>query len=257
VVQTACAPPIPLEISTEEGVEFMRKYRYLAVAAAGVMVLAAPVGTALAASAHPSANKPVLTVGKASGPGVKNGAKIGASLLKGKKITFTIGKASVSCSSASFVARVVKNPSAKGKAQLSVTKETAGGTCTVAGAPISGVTLKSLTAGNLPYNAIVTAKGDKITITEVSKSKPIAFTAVVYVPLLKGNVSCTYEAASASGVLSNKHNTVTFTHQKLALEASEAKGLCPAIGSSTSYFSAALGPVTDTSVRHHPKVFVG
>jgi hypothetical protein len=236
----------------------MRKYRYLAVAA-GVMVLTAPAGTALAASAHPAANKPVLLVGSSKGKAVKNGAKIGASLARGQKVTFTIGKASVSCSKAAFAAKVVKNPSAKGKATLSVTKETVSGKCSVSGIQISGVSLKSVTAIDLPYNTVVTAKGDKITITEASKSKPIGFTAVVDVPLLDPHpdVSCTFEAASASGVLSNKHNTVSFTHQKLTLESSEKGGLCPDIGSTTAYFTANFGPVTDTSVKHHPKVFVG
>ncbi len=237
----------------------MRKYRFLAVAAAGVMVVTAPVGTALAASAHPAANKPVLLVGSSKGKGVKNGAKIGASLAKGQKVTFTIGKASVSCSKATFAATVVKNPSSTGKAALSVTKETVSGKCSVSGISISGVSLKSVTAINLPYNAVVTAKGDKITVTEAGKSKPIGFTAVVVVPLLDPHpdVSCTFVASSASGVLSNKHNTATFKHQKLTLESSEKSGLCPDIGSTTAYFSATFGPVTDTSVKHHPTVFVG
>jgi len=235
----------------------MRKYGYLAVAAAGVMVFAAPLGTALAATAHPSANKPVLLVGSAKGKAVKNGAKIGASLAKGTKVTFKIGSASASCTVSTFSAKVTKNPSAKGKATLSVTAETVGGTCTLTGSPVAGTTLTSLTAINLPYNATVTVKGDKITVSETSKSKPLGFTAVVDVPGIDPDLSCTYEAASASGVLSNKHNDATFTNQPLTLEASEdvPTNLCSVAGK-TSTYSATLGPVTDNSVKGHLKVFI-
>ena len=66
----------------------MRNYRYLALAAGLAVVLVAP---AAMASAHPAANKPVLTIGKVGGTAVKNGAKLSASLAKGTDVTFSIG----------------------------------------------------------------------------------------------------------------------------------------------------------------------
>src|SRR5580704_5414118 len=104
----------------------MRKSGYAALAAAGLLVLAAPAGAALA-STHKSAPKPVLTVGKVTGAAVKKGARISAGLAKGHKVNLKIGSFAATCTKSSFTARVVKNPASAGKATLSVTGETLGG----------------------------------------------------------------------------------------------------------------------------------
>ena len=74
----------------------MRKYRYAALATAGLLVLAAPASAALA-STHKAAPKPVLTVGKVSGAAVKKGAKISAGLAKGHKVNMKIGSFGATC----------------------------------------------------------------------------------------------------------------------------------------------------------------
>jgi hypothetical protein len=236
----------------------MRKYRYLAVAAAGVMVLTAPAGTALAASAHPAANKPVLLVGSSKGKAVKNGAKIGASLARGTGAMFKISTYAATCSKSSFAAKVLKNPATKGKATLAITGESVGGKCTFSSVPFPGVSLASLTAINLPYRDTVTAAG-RVTISGSSKSKPLGFEVKVD---LDGKLAatCYFTAKSVSGKSSNTHNTVAFTKQPFTLNAtltgSKNEGTCEVAGKSAS-FSATYGPVTDTSVKHHPKVYVG
>jgi hypothetical protein len=50
-------------------------------------------------------------------------------------------------------------------------------------------------------------------------------------------------------------NTVTFKNQKLSLDKSASSSLCSSAGA-TATFSAVYGPVRDTSVKHHPRVFV-
>jgi hypothetical protein len=233
----------------------MRKYRYLAAAAAGVMVLAAPVGTALAASAHTAANKPVLLVGSSKGKAVKNGAKIGASLASGKKVAFSVGAFAATCKKSSFTAKVVKNPSTKNKATFSLTNETVSG-CALT-TPISGVSLVSVVAKDLPANGSVTSKG-AFTISEASKSKPLAFAATVDVS--GTDYTCVFSAASTKGKSSNKNQSVALSgkftlNQKLSPAA--GYGLCEEFKITTSTFSATYGPVRDTSVKHHPKVYVG
>ncbi len=156
----------------------MPKFRYLALASASIMVLAMPAGLAYAASAHPaSKSKPVLTVGRKGGPAVKKGAKLTASLAKGAKVTVALGTVfNITCKSSTIKTKVTANPSGPGKATLSVTGWSLG-KCPKS---VSGVTLNSLTAINLPYKATVSnAKGDPVTITGHKKSKPVGFEAVV------------------------------------------------------------------------------
>jgi hypothetical protein len=235
----------------------MRKYRYLAVAAAGVMLLAAPVGTALAATAHTAANKPVLLVGSSKGKAVKNGAKIGASLASGQKVTMSIkgslGTFDATCTKSSFGAKVGKNPSAKGKATLSIKSETIGGKCSIS---TTLVTLKSITAIDLPYSGTITTR-DRLSISEPSASKPIGFKAT----LLFGTttLTCVFTAKTTSGKTSNRHNTVAFSKVPLTLNSTlsgSSYSTCAVAGTSAT-FSATYGPVTDNSVKHHPKVYVG
>src|SRR5580698_6105182 len=227
----------------------MRKYRLAAVAAAGVMLLGAPAGAALAASAHAAANKPVLRVGKTTGAPVKKGAKLSASLAKGQKVNLSIGSFAATCSKSSFSAKVVKNPTSKGTASLSVTNETLSG-CSLPASLKGLATLKSITSINTPYVGTITSKG-KVTIGESKKSKPIGFKAVINVG--GTNHSCVFTAASNTGKTSNKGNTVSFSKQKLTLNTtltpSGDLSTCKLAGTSSS-FSAVYGPVRDTSVKH-------
>lgn len=229
----------------------MRKYRLAAVAAAGVMVLAAPAGVALAAGAHPSANKPVLHVGKTSGAAVKKGAKLSAGLAKGKKVSLAIGAFGATCSSSKFTAKVVKNPASKGKASLSITNETLGN-CKLSTTLAS---VSKITAVNTPWVGSVTSKGT-LSISAAKKSKPFGFAAVIKVGTT--SYTCVFTGTSNSGKTSNKGNTVSFSKQKLTLNSSltpsGSLATCKFAGTS-SVFSAVYGPVRDTSVKHSPKVF--
>jgi hypothetical protein len=230
----------------------MRRYRYLAVAAGFAMVLSVPAGAAVAASVH-SAPKPVLTIGKVHGTAVKKGAVLKASLEKGTKVVLSIGSATATCKSASFKAKVVKNPSAKGKATISVTSETVSDCPPIKVLGISATI--SLKAIHLPYVGTVSdAKGDPIVIARSSKSKPTGFDATVDVSGV-GKLSCIFTAASATGHGSNKHNTVAFSKQSFALDKAASSGDCSLAGSKAS-FSATFGPIVDSSVKHSPKVFI-
>jgi len=232
----------------------MRKYRLAAVAAAGVMVLAVPAGAALAAGTHNAAAKPVLRIGKTSGAAVKKGAKLRAGLAHGQKVNLSIGSFAATCSKSSFAAKVVKNPTSKGTASLSVTSETLGG-CSLPASLKALATLKSITAINTPYVGTITSKG-KLTIGESKKSKPIGFAAVIFVS--PKNYTCVFTAASNTGKTSNKGNAVSFSKQKLTLNTTLTSSAdlptCEFAGTSSS-FSAVYGPVRDTSVKHSPKVY--
>jgi hypothetical protein len=231
---------------------YMRKYRYLAAAAGAALVLSVPAGVAVAANVHSSA-KPVLTIGKVGGTAVRKGAKLSASLEKGTKVVLSIGTATATCTSASFAATVVKNPSAKGKATLSITSETVKDCPPIKVLGISATL--SLKAINLPYAGTVSdAKGDPIVIAESSKSKPTGFDATVDVSGV-GTLTCIFTATSATGHASNKHTNVAFSDEKFTLDKKASSGDCSLAGSKAS-FSATFGPVLDKSVKHDPKVFV-
>lgn len=220
----------------------MRKYLVLAMAAASVSVLAAPV----VASAAPTATGHVLTVGKAGGTAVKVGAKLTASLAKGTTATFSLGSMKLTCKTASFAAKVTANPTKPGKALESITAQTIG-KCTT---NVAGIKIKATKASNLPWNASASdAKGDPLLITGQSKKKPIALSATAAVGT--SSVVCPYTAASVKGASSNKGNTVTVVKQKFTL-VKGSNGLCPA----SANFSAVFGPVKDTSVKGSPAVFV-
>ena len=228
----------------------MPKYRYIAMATASLMVLGAPASAAYAASAHKSP-KPVLTTGKKGGPAVKKGAVLKASLPKHTSVALAIGTFAATCTSSTIKAKVTANPSRPGKATLSVTGES----ITKCSIGIAGVTLKSLTAVNLPYRGTVSAaKGDPVTIAESKKSKPIGFKAVISVGAT--SATCVFTAAKVSGHASNTGNKVTFKGQKFALDVSASSALCSEAGASTATFSATYGPLRDTSAKHSPKVFV-
>lgn len=219
----------------------MRKYLYLAMAAASASVLAAPV----AASATPTAAHHVLTVGKAGGTAVKVGAKLTASLVKGTTATFSLGSMKLTCKVASFSATVTSNPTKPGKALESITAQSISKCKT----NVAGITIKSTKASNLPWKASASdAKGDPLVITGQSAKKPIELSATA--ALGTSSVTCSYKATTVKAAGSNKGNTVTVTKQKFSRIGTNA--ICPASAS----FSAVFGPVKDTSVKGSPAVFV-
>src|SRR5260370_11581441 len=126
----------------EEGVRSMRKI-LCAMGAASALVIAAPMGTADAATVD------VLTIRKAGGIAVRPGAIVKAHLQRGTSAVFMVGSLAVTCKSARFTAKVTSNPAAPGAARESLTAQHVGN-CAV-----SGATMISLRALNLPYNVKV------------------------------------------------------------------------------------------------------
>jgi hypothetical protein len=225
----------------------MRKSVYLAMAA-GAALLVVPASAAFATSTH--APTSVLTIKKVGGPAVKRGAILTSSLVKGTKVSFTIGTvASASCSASSFTSVVLTNPSAPGTAILSVRKETLAG-CKLIKAP-AGLTLKSITPINLPYVSTINSKR-KVTVSEVSATKPLGFSSKLKLGTL--SLTCVYTAKSVKGTASNSTTTVAFSNQKFTLDAKKSSADCAVAKSSV--FSAVFGPVRDTSVKGSPKVYV-
>jgi hypothetical protein len=220
----------------------VRKYLYLAMAAASASVLAAPA----VASAAPSAAPHVLTVGKLGGTAVKVGAKLSASLVPGTTAIFAMSGQTLTCKVATFTAVVVKNPIKPGKALESLTAQTVAKCKT----SLTGVTIKKTFASNLPYNTSVSdAKGDPVAVTPRTAKKPIELTAVA--ALGTTTVTCPYTAKIVKGAASNKGNTITITKQKFTV-VKGSNALCPA----SSAFTAKFGPVRDISVKGNQNVFV-
>jgi hypothetical protein len=237
----------------------MPRYRAVVAAAACAVALAAPASAAYAATAaHHAAGKPVLTVGKKSGPAVRKRAVLKASLAKGKSAVFaldtSLGTFTATCSKSALQAKVTANPSTKGKATLSLTGETISH-CTLKGAP-DGITLTSITAIHLPSDVTISsAKGFPVTISGRSKAKPLAFSAVINASSVgAGTLTCVVTAPTAKANASNTGNKVTVTKQKFTLDKSASSADCSIASSAT--FSATYGPIRDTSVKHSPKVFV-
>jgi hypothetical protein len=217
----------------------MRKYCYLGTAIVTALIAALPLTSAAAATRH------VLTTGKAGGTAVKVDAVLKASLVKGTKAKFTSSLGTLSCAKSAFSAKVATNPTKPGTAKESLTAETFS-KCTIT---ISGVTIKSLTVKNLPYKGTVSdAKGDPVTVSEQKKAKPLE--ASITVSFEGSTFTCGIKATSIKGAASNTGNKVTFSKQKFVK--SSGPSLCPA----SALFSASYGPVTDSSVKGSPKVFV-
>jgi hypothetical protein len=217
----------------------MPKYLYVVAAAASALLMAAPGAQAEAASAH------VLTIGRTGGTAVSKGAVLFASLAPNTVVVVTEGKQKLTCKSATVTSKVVSNPAAPGKATESVIKETLS-KCTLS---VKGVTIKSAAALNLPYVSTVSdSKGNPVTVSGRSKSKPLGFIATVKIGTT--TITCSSKAASITGHASNRGNTVSFSKQTFT----KLKGgsRCPKSGA----FSATYGPLKDTSVKGSPKVFV-
>jgi len=224
----------------------MRTYLKLAAAAGSAAALAAAMAPAFAATGAVPVH--VLTINKVGGPAVKARAVLKAGIASGKKAVFTIGTAKVTCTAGHVSATVNANPVKPGTARASLTKESLS-KCTIS---VSGVTVKSLKANNLPYMVSVSdATGFPVTVAGTSKVMPISFTATVAVGTT--TVSCTYTAASVTGHASNTGNVVRFSKQKLTF--ATGPDVCKALGT-TAVFSATFGPVKDSSVTGSPAVFV-
>ncbi len=223
----------------------MRKYLYLAMTAASVAALAAPA----AAAAATSASGHVLTIGRAGGKAVAAKAVLKAGLAKGTTAVFSLGKGksaeTLTCKSAGFSATVVSNPAKPGKATESQTAQTVGN-CTV---NKKGIVIKGVKALNLPYKVTVSdSKGDPVTVTGSKKGKPIELAATAAAGSFK--VTCTYKIGTLKASASNKGNTITITNQEFFYVSGGI--FCPA----KANFSAKFGPVTDSSVKKGPAVFV-
>jgi hypothetical protein len=223
----------------------VRKYLYIGVLVATALVAALPAAASAAAPVH------VLTTGKAGGPAVKAGAVLKASLKSRTSVVFQTNLGKLTCSKSTFTAKVVSNP-AKGTAKKpatateSITAETFSG-CKIS---VAGVTIKSQSVANLPYNAAISdAKGNPVKISGRTKAKPLLLTVVVQIGTGKP-FSCGVKAASIAGAASNKGNVIAFVKQKFTKASGGA--FCPASGT----FSATYGPVKDTSVKGSPAVFV-
>lgn len=224
----------------------MPKYhRYLALAAAGVMVLA-PTGAAFASSAHPAA-KDVLTTGKVGGTAVKKGATLKANLATGKKVTFSLGSiGSASCTKSSISAKVTSNTSSSAKLSLKTQKVSKCSTT------IPGVTISSVKAVDLPYNVTV-KPGGKVSVSETKSSKPIGLEANAMLGTTP--LTCVFTAKSVSAKASNKGNTITVSKATLTLNKkqtpSASYSTCAEVGKTTKV-SLTYGPLKDGS----KKVFV-
>jgi hypothetical protein len=221
----------------------MRRYLYLAGAAATTLMIVLSAGPAWARTVD------VLTTGKVGGTNVAVGAILKASLVSGTSSTFFKSATSttgVKCAKSSFSAKVTANPAKPGTAKESLTSQTFS-SCT---SNVSGVTgVQSVKVNNLPYNATESdASGFPVKISGTSSSKPLKTTIVLNTTL--GNVTCVYTATSTSGNGSNTGNTVGFKNQKFT------KSSGPSACFSSGFFTATYGPVTDSSVTGSPKVFV-
>jgi hypothetical protein len=219
----------------------MRKYCSAGLIAATALIAALPLTSAAAATVH------VLTTKKAGGTAVRPGAVLKASLATGTKAVFATSMGSLTCAKSSTSSKVVSNPARPGKATESLTKQT----FSKCAAHISGVgtITATVTAGHLPYKAAVNdAKGNPVTVSGSSKAKPVQITFTANYDGV--TFSCTLAAAKITGHASNKGNTVSFAKQQLKFKTGSS--ICPSSGS----FSASYGPVTDSSVKGSPKVFV-
>ncbi|MQS10945.1 Tat pathway signal sequence domain protein [Streptomyces kaniharaensis] len=222
----------------------MRIRRTLGTAALAALALAATaVGPARADASA------VLTTGSLGGPAATVGDVLTASLLPGTSATFYDSATStkgISCAVSSFSATVTDNPAAPGNAVEQLNTQTFD-SCT---SNVMGVTgVQSITVDNLSYtNTVGDGPGSPVTLAP-GAAGPMQTTVVLNTIL--GSVSCVYQqAASISGTTSNTDNSIGFAAQPFGL--SSGSSLC----SSTGYFTATYGPVTDTSAAGSPLIYV-
>jgi hypothetical protein len=203
---------------------------------AALLLGVAPM-TAASAATHD-----VLTIGRVGGANVKVGAVLKASIKAGTKVTFLTGRsAGITCKTAQFTAKVTSNPKAPGTARESLTAQSFG-RCSVHG--ISGATgVKSIKLNHLPYKTTIKdSSGDPVTVSGTNTTLTLRASL--------GSIKCTYKATITKGRASNASQTITFSKQVFKLQS--GVNACPKKGT----FTAAFGPVLDTSVHGRPHVFV-
>ncbi|MFJ9610767.1 Tat pathway signal sequence domain protein [Kitasatospora sp. NPDC101176] len=219
--------------------------RFAAPTAAAVAVLAltAPgAGAADAGAPGPVAASSVLTAG---GAAVAAGDALAAPLAAGSRATFystATSTTGVTCATSQLSASVQGNPAAPGTATASLTGLVFG-SCT---SNVTGVTsVRSLTVGGFPFGvALSDAPGLPVTLTG-----PIQATAVLNTWF--GTITCSYQLSGAfTGNADNAAHSLAFRTEHFAK--SGGSSLCPGDG----YFSAAYGPVTDTSRPGSPAIDV-
>ncbi|MEU9044998.1 MULTISPECIES: Tat pathway signal sequence domain protein [unclassified Kitasatospora] len=231
----------------------MRFSRHLAVPAAAVAALAATTALAVvavpaSAAPEPVAAVPVLTVGGAGGTAVAPGDTLAAPLAGGAATFYSTATSTtgVTCAVSQLAAKVLTNPAAPGSATESLTGLTFG-SCT---SNVTGVTsVRSLTVANLPYGLTV-SDGPGLPVT-LGGGSAGAIQATAVLNSWFGTITCTYQLSGTfAGNADNTAHSLAFRNEHFAK--SGGSGLCPADG----YFSAAYGPVADTSQPGGPAVDV-
>ncbi|WP_255954015.1 Tat pathway signal sequence domain protein [Streptomyces odontomachi] len=195
--------------------------------------------TAVSATGQAAAASTVLTYGSAGGSSVAVGDVLSAASSSVAIRTTSGGSTGITCDASSFSASVATNPAAPGTATESLSAFSIGGSCST---NIVGTTsVKSITAGGLPYATSVTSSGT------VTVQGPLTTTVVL--GSLLGNVTCGYTADSLTGTASNTDSSIAFSNQEFTK--SSGSSLCPGSG----YFTATYGPVKDTTAAGSPSVF--
>jgi hypothetical protein len=214
----------------------MRRYFFLAAAAATALLMGLPAVSASAASTA------VLTTGSAAGPAAAVNDVLTAGLSSGTTANFftdTTDTTGVFCSTSSFSATVTANPAPPGTAGESLTNQ-AFSNCTT---NISGASsVQDVTLNNLPYSGTVSDSGNSVTLTG-----PLSTT--ITLNTFVGTVVCTYTTPSIVGTASNTDNSITFTNQPFTL--SNGSIAC----FSNGFFSATYAPVVDSSQPGSPSIF--
>ncbi|MDG6106959.1 Tat pathway signal sequence domain protein [Dactylosporangium aurantiacum] len=224
----------------------MRKFWTLSAAALTAVLVAG----LLPAAAH-AATVNVLTINSVGGANVANGDALSATLKTGTTATFynTPGGSSfISCTVSNFGATVTGNVPAPGTAAESLTLQNFS-SCTPTGIPtVTGV--QSIVVNNLPYATTVTSPPSNQVKVTGTATLPIQTTIKLVSGL--GIITCVYRADlnQVLGVANNVGQSITFTNQKF----NRFSG--PSACFPNGYFSAAYGPVKDTTVAGGPLVFV-
>lgn len=210
----------------------MRKYTYLAAAAAAALVVS--VATAAPTSAAPSAAGEVLTYVSPTGPGVAVNDVLTSSLAAGTLATFYStpgGSTGVECSVSNFSATVTSNPSVPGTATERLDAQTFSSCVSKGVFGVLGV--QSVTVNLLPYG--VTA--DSTTQNVVISNDPIR--ATVKLSTLLGSITCVYEDGddTMTGTTDDSDNSITFTDEQFV------KVSGPNLCFGVAYLDAKYGPV--------------
>ncbi|MEU0557566.1 Tat pathway signal sequence domain protein [Dactylosporangium sp. NPDC006015] len=224
----------------------MRKLWTLSAAALTAVLTAG----LLPAAAH-AATVNVLTTVSVGGPNVANGDAVSAPLKTGTTATFysTPGSSSfITCTVSNFGATVTSNVPAPGTAGESLTLQNFS-SCTPTGIP-TVTAVQSIVVNNLPYATTVTSPPSNQVKVTGTATLPIQTTMKLTSGL--GTITCVYRADlnQVVGVANNVGQSITFTNQKF----NRFSG--PSACFPNGYFSAAYGPVKDTTVAGSPLVFV-